>query len=278
MILRLKTEKDYVAVVLAFSISAFISTFAIIIAIPPSHNFFIYQKLYEAVGTVFLGLSTLIYWPIALRLPVSLSIPIIIIIGLLFGLLLQALWRKKDAWIKLSAILFIVNSLFGSFIAIFVPIAIESNPYDSCIHIITEDKLIKTVAYKEFGGGLYTDMHYFYLSSIDQGKTWKQIIHYEAENWHTKFMCDYVGSYSENQYWAWYFDKFAITHNGGISWNSWDSSYTCPENSDCLHGIIIDVSFTDDLNGKMHIAHDQRAKVPTSILLTNDGGVSWTIH
>ncbi len=200
---------------------------------------------------------------------------ILFIYGFILGLFLEHLLRA-DKWkaISLPSLLIAINFFFGCCTSTLNNPHI-GKPYATCQKRISETTAIRIVVYpggREFLPGGY----FFFSASHNAGETWKQfmVIYYDEP---INPLCENIHSLSSNQIWVWMGWQAAISKDSGKTWYIWTLKENWPDWKYGDYGQIEDISFKDNMNGRMKLEHilelDQ-----TTFLITENGGITWEME
>ena len=245
---------------------------------PPYHALFVWQRRIRALVLTLYGFANLLFGLPSLfarYLPgfavAILQVQVYAFLPILLGFAMEWLWKRRW-WLKLIVLLLLAVSSysFGGFAVAFGHTLVEKADL-SCEHFFSDSNGMRIVRYSE--KGVIPGAHFFFLSTTNGGKTWRQAMHFRHDDQIAPH-CENIRFFGPDHYSVWMGWKLAVTRNGGKSWRVWYPNETWPEWQCCNYRLIEDVEFEDALRGRMTL-NPIGQREPASELFTEDGGESW---
>ena len=242
--------------------------------IPPNECCFIWQRQIQAIILYFHGfanfLSVLTFF---LPVPYNAVINLVILFtyGMILGLFLEALWKWRK-WLGklLVTAVFAINALPGSFV-VTTSDTLIGQPYAACQKNISDEIAVRIVAFPE--EGFIPGAYFFFSITQDAGKTWRQFMFFRHDD-PVEPPCENIRSTTSDHIWAWMGWQAAVTNNAGKTWQIWRPQESWPDWICCNYGLVKDVTFQDNQNGRM-VLDPIPGRNETDFLATQDGGRTW---
>jgi hypothetical protein len=176
--------KNHILALVAATIFILAHVALVYVIIAPQENIYVLQARLQQLGFFSLGLwLPLLGWLIhslytGLNLP-PLIIQILLVIliplcGLLLGLFVQERWQEGWGGRLVLAIVFAINAFFGWMVTYFYGFLVSDTPAVVCEQYISQTSGIRVVHYYHINSR-YGFLEYFFLSTSDQGKHWRQL-------------------------------------------------------------------------------------------------------
>jgi hypothetical protein len=259
--------------VVAVAIGTVLILLGLVELLPPIESFFVWQRRLEAAFEVSFGILNSFFLLPFYRLPFLIPplifhIVILITCSVIYGLLLEKLLRFKVGWIVALGLV-VLNSFYGCFV-VGAASTLVGDPY-TCETMITDEVRVKLVTYPE--RGFLPGANYFFMESRNSGNRWHQIMYSRSDDPQLP-PCQNIKYLSEDHYWVWMWDQFAVTVDGGKTWNEWQSTNGWASGECCNYGLIEDVEFSSSTSGRMFL-NPVSGRNPATELITMDGGITW---
>ncbi len=256
-------KRNWIAIVMAILFAASVLTYFI----PQQESWFVWQRRLQAMATLLLAG---IIFVIESRppFPLFVTVGLFAVIGFIIGLVIQKLWQQKW-WGKLIIAVVLIGNMCAGLLLISVHNVLVGPAYKTCEHFVTDSKAVRVVAYPEYGmlgGG-----QFFFLVTRDSGETWEEFMHFRHDD-PVNPPCENIKSLNDQTFWAWMGWKLSITHDGGVTWQTWSPTDTWPDWQCCHYRLITNVDFQDSLRAYMQLTP---IRVPTAELYSTDGGQTW---
>lgn len=145
--------------------------------LPPHVSFYVLQRRLQEIWIFMLGLASIPFWLASLEMPL-LALLLIPIVGLGFGLLIQAAFRSRNLVAVLLLVSFVPFNIFVSNYLMALGLGggflRNIDPIEQCQQIHSNGEGIRIVRYDQpfVDGG---NTQYFFSSTDNGGVTWTQI-------------------------------------------------------------------------------------------------------
>jgi hypothetical protein len=201
----------------------------------------------------------------------SLACAVLAFVAGLFGigLIAEALWRRGAAGQVLMAIGMVGNLWLGEILVSLFNVQVHPSPA-TCERQLTDELRVQVLAYSE--EGVMGGTRLFFMASTDGGRRWNQAMHFRFDD-PIAPPCQNSGQLDGQTAWLWMGWQYAITQDGGRTWDLWELDETWANWKCCDYGPIKDIRFRDNLHGEMTLSPRRGSEAP--LLETRDGGLTW---
>jgi hypothetical protein len=249
--------------------------------IPPDFQWYVFH--YNLRSFMFIitgGIQTFIWFLSILIVPFEdldyFRIVSGVIIGFASGSLIYVFWVKHWGGKTIVIILFLINFAISAFVMILNGFFFVMPAGEVCKIALEDDIKIRVIGYPSIlNSNLYGE--YFVLSSVDDWQTWKQVMWQPYDAWDDYPPppdCEgedlHFAMMGEDMMWFWTDKNLSVSHDGGQSWQNWQSA--CGVREVCDYGHIMSVTFDDPQNGQMQV---YVAGGNSKEIISSDGGLTW---